>query len=250
MELNWTTFVLEIVNFLVLVWILKRFFYRPIQQVIARRRSAIEKALADARAMRTEAESVEERYTHRLGDWEKEREAARQALHGEIEAERAKLKEVLAAELEQQREKARVLDDRRLGELRKQAEADAMLQAGRFLGRMLEGLAGPELEARIVAMVQQQLPALTEDQVRELEQAWSSNREAIVVQSAFALAAETKQALQQDFAELLGSTDMAWQFQVNPDLVAGLHISFGAWTLAANLRDEMRFFTDGDRGQA
>ncbi len=39
MELNWSTLLLEIVNFLVLVWILKRFLYRPVLQVIEERRS-------------------------------------------------------------------------------------------------------------------------------------------------------------------------------------------------------------------
>ncbi|HXH64156.1 MAG TPA: F0F1 ATP synthase subunit delta, partial [Mariprofundaceae bacterium] len=208
---------------------------------------AIEKELADAKAMRSEAESVGEQYKHRLSDWEKEREAARQTLHGEIEAERARLKEALAAELEQQRKKARVLDERRLAELRKQAETDAVVRAGRFLGRMLDGLTGPELEARIIAMVHQQLRALPEERVRELDQAWSANREAIVVQSAFALDKKTEQGLQQDFAKLLGPTDAAWQFRVTPELVAGLHISIGAWILAANLRDEMRFFMDAGR---
>lgn len=249
MELNWTTFVLEIINFLVLVWILKRFFYKPIQAVIARRRSAIEKELADAKAMRSEAESLEERYKHRLADWEKEREAARQTLHGEIEEERARLKEVLATELEQQREKAQVLEQRRLGELGKQAASDALNQAGRFLGRMLEGLTGPELEARIIAMVHRQLGELPEERVRELKQVWSANREAVTVQSAYALDAETERTLKQDFVGLLGPTDTPWQFEANPELVAGLHISIGAWTLAANLRDEMRFFTENDREQ-
>lgn len=248
MELNWTTFVLEIVNFLVLVWILTRFFYRPIQAVIARRRSAIEKELADAEAKLTEAEQVEARYKHRLGDWEKEREAARQALHQELEAERARLKAALATEMEQQREKADVLEQRRLGELRKQAENDAVLQAGRFLGRMLEDLAGPELQARIVAMVQQQLPALPKEQVRDLKQAWTANHDTVVVQSAFALDGTAEQSLQQGFSDLLGPTDMPWRFEVNPALIAGLHISIGSWTLAANLRDEMRFFTEAARG--
>ena len=37
MQLDWTTFILEIVNFLVLLWILKRFFFRPVREAIARR---------------------------------------------------------------------------------------------------------------------------------------------------------------------------------------------------------------------
>ena len=51
MELNWSTFVLEILNFLVLVWILKRFLYKPVLAVIARRREGIEKSLAEARSL-------------------------------------------------------------------------------------------------------------------------------------------------------------------------------------------------------
>ncbi len=48
MELNWTTFALEIVNFLILVWILKRFLYKPVLEAIARRKTAIDKTLSDA----------------------------------------------------------------------------------------------------------------------------------------------------------------------------------------------------------
>jgi len=48
LELSWSTFLLEIINFLVLVWILKHFLYKPVLDVIARRRSGIEKTLADA----------------------------------------------------------------------------------------------------------------------------------------------------------------------------------------------------------
>ena len=41
MELNWTTFALEIVNFLALLWILKRFLYRPVLATLAERRAGI-----------------------------------------------------------------------------------------------------------------------------------------------------------------------------------------------------------------
>ena len=55
MEFDWTTFILEIINFLILVWILKRFLYRPVLGVVARRRAGIEKTLADARRIEAEA---------------------------------------------------------------------------------------------------------------------------------------------------------------------------------------------------
>lgn len=38
MELSWTTFSLELINFLILIWILKRFLYAPIQKTILERK--------------------------------------------------------------------------------------------------------------------------------------------------------------------------------------------------------------------
>jgi F-type H+-transporting ATPase subunit b len=51
-ELDWMTFVLEVINFLVLIWILNRLLYRPLMNVIAQRKAAIQKTLADAEEVR------------------------------------------------------------------------------------------------------------------------------------------------------------------------------------------------------
>ena len=42
-ELSWSTFILEVINFIVLVFILKHFFYKPVLTAIARRRESIDK---------------------------------------------------------------------------------------------------------------------------------------------------------------------------------------------------------------
>lgn len=68
MELNWSTFILEIINFLILIWILKRFFYKPVLEVIARRRAGIEKTLEDAQALHNEAKALQKQYESRLAD--------------------------------------------------------------------------------------------------------------------------------------------------------------------------------------
>ena len=74
MELNWSTFLLEIINFLVLVWILKHFLYKPILDVIARRRAGIEDRLAKAQQLHDEANTLKTEYENRLVDWEHERQ--------------------------------------------------------------------------------------------------------------------------------------------------------------------------------
>ncbi len=58
MELDWSTFLLQIINFLVLVWILNRFLYQPVMKVIAERKAAVEKTLADSERARAEARAL------------------------------------------------------------------------------------------------------------------------------------------------------------------------------------------------
>ena len=88
MELNWSTFILEIINFVILVWLLKHFFYKPVMNIIEKRKQNIEDTLAKAETVRTDAESLKSQYENRLEDWEKEKAAARLELHKDIEKER------------------------------------------------------------------------------------------------------------------------------------------------------------------
>ena len=69
MELNWSTFILEMINFLVLIWILKRFFYRPVLSALEKRRNQIEQDLNEATLRHTQASELEQKYKERLEDW-------------------------------------------------------------------------------------------------------------------------------------------------------------------------------------
>ncbi len=55
MNFDWWTLALQTVNVLVLIWILARFFFRPVADVVAKRQAEAEKLLSDAEAARKEA---------------------------------------------------------------------------------------------------------------------------------------------------------------------------------------------------
>ncbi len=90
MQLDWLTFVLEIINFLILIWILQHFLYKPVLQTIARRKAVIEKKLADANTRQADAEALERKYRERLSEWEREKEKLRVQAIQEIEVDRAR----------------------------------------------------------------------------------------------------------------------------------------------------------------
>jgi len=239
LELNWSTFVLEIINFLVLVWILKRFFYRPVLDVIARRRAEIEKTLADARALQTDAEALQTQYRQRLADWEQERQQAREQLASEIEAERAQRLATLQSQLEREREKGRVADARRQADAIHRVEETALLQAAGFASRLLGPLAGPDLEQRLLELVLQQLSRLPEERIAALRNSCKGAVETAVVTSAWPLSEQQRQQLRQALTATMGSS-LPLRFQQDSELLAGVRITIGAWVLGANLEDELK----------
>ncbi|MEA3244390.1 MAG: F0F1 ATP synthase subunit delta [Pseudomonadota bacterium] len=243
MELNWSTFVLEIINFLVLVWILKHFFYRPVLDVIVRRRSGIKKSLADAKALHDDAETLQAQYRDRLADWEQERQQARQQLAQEIEAERTQGLTALQLELEQESEKARVAEARRQADARHKIEETALIQASRFASRLLGQAATPELQAKLLELIVDQLPKLPAERITALRNSWGQAPEAIVVASAYPLSEHQRQTLQQVIEETTGS-DLPLRFEQDTELLAGVRITIGAWVLGANLQDELKGFAE------
>jgi len=117
MQFDWSTFVLEAINFLILLWILKHFLYKPVMAVIRRRKEAVDQAIDEADATRQHAEELKTQYENRLGDWEKEKESARTALRDEMAAERNRQLETLQHSLAQEQEKARAVEERRQEEI-------------------------------------------------------------------------------------------------------------------------------------
>jgi F-type H+-transporting ATPase subunit b len=248
-QLDWSTIVLEIVNFLVLVWILKRFLYRPVLDVISRRKAAIEESIAGADAKRAEAQTLKAQYENRLADWERERAAARETLAHDLDEERrrrmAELEKALAAE----RDKARVADERRLAEFQRRAEEQAVAQGARFAGRLLEHLSGPELDARLVALALEGLAALPQARRAELRAGASEAGRAVEVQSARALDADARKAIEAGVQGLIG-TAPAIAYREDPALVAGVRILLGPWVLRASIQDELQGLAELSHGPA
>jgi F-type H+-transporting ATPase subunit b len=246
-EFSWTTFILEVINFLVLLWILKRFLYKPVLEAIARRRGAIEKTLADANAVQSDALALKRQYEGRLEDWEREKEKARTQLRDEIKVERGRLMAELKIALEQEREKNRVLEQRRIDELTREIEEEALGQGRRFLARLLSRLASPELESGIIEMVVEDLPRLPEEKKQAMRAAHLAAGSRLKLSSAFPVRAEQRDALIRVTEDLIGQP-MRWEWIQDPNLIAGVRLGIGPWVLRANLQDELEDFSEAGHG--
>ena len=244
MEFDWSTLVLEVINFLILVWLLKRFLYQPVLNMIEKRRQKIEAELAQATKGQEEAEVLKKQYEDRLTDWDREKRGNLDELAQQIEQERSKRMQLLDEELAQQRLKNRARDEQQQAQWRNQAEAEALQLGGAFTAQLLKALAGPELDQRLQQLFVDQLAVLSESALHQLREGWQEGSVRVEVVSALPLDTAGQQVIRQALEQKLGHSDGEWRFTCDDKLIAGLRVSIGGWMLHANLQDELHFFTD------
>ena len=241
MAIDWTTFILEIINFLVLVWILQHFLYRPVLETLARRRAGIERTLAEAREAETRAGALRAQFENRLADWEQEKAALRVRFEQELTAERSRQMQALADALVQERERRAAQDTHRREALRLELESQALEQARRFATTLLARLASPELEARLIEAGMEDFAALPTDSLNGLATAARTPGAPVRVASAFPLTEAQQKRIGAALAARLGaSPDL--DFRVDPTLGAGLRLALGPWQMHFSLADELAQF--------
>ena len=183
------------------------------------------------------------RYQTRLDEWEAEKRQAREALQAELRAERERLTQALMRNLEDEQRKAEVLAAREQRERERQLQREALNEAGRYVGRLLQRVAGPEVEQRLIDILLEELPALPPGRIAALKTAIEETDQPLHIRSAWPLEEKRRKALQDAFEKILGRKVQA-DFAQDPDLLAGLRITVGPWVLQANLADELQAFTE------
>jgi F-type H+-transporting ATPase subunit b len=239
-ELDWTSFTLEIINFLILIWILKKLLISPLRRVMSERRSIMENEAQKIRKMKAEAEIMRMDLEKRLQQWNQEKQQLHEKFRQELEAEKAgKLREYenyLANEKLRQELEAKHLAERIYPDLEKQA-----VQRGlQFLSKLLTQLASPELEGSIIRLI---LEDLRSHPPAEIETIKLSDIDRIQVRSAFQLTESQQQELAEGLAQILGGrTPM--DYQVHKELIAGLELVMDSMSIKGNLRDELVLFAE------
>ncbi|WP_262965194.1 F0F1 ATP synthase subunit delta [Methylobacter psychrophilus] len=243
MEFNLSTFILEIINFLILIWILQRLFYKPLLEVIARRKQFIDQALADAKTLQQQAEEQRSLYENRQKLWEQEKQGAFTALHQQIDIERKAQLVQLNNDLEQERQKNKVTLQRQQEEIQRQTEKQALQNGARFAGILLKKSASPELEARLFALLLDNLKTLPAACVLCLQLLGTKKSVPIKITSAYPLTAELRLPLEQKLGLLINSP-INVQYHQDAELIAGVRMDIGAWVLNANLQHELIGFAE------
>lgn len=249
MQFDWTTFLLEVLNFLVLLWLLKRFLYRPVLEVLDARQARVRDERLRATQMLAEAQALQQQYDDRLAEWGREKQHARQQLEQELAQARAAGLEALRQSLADERQKVQARADSALAAREAALARAASDDAYRAAAAMLRRLASPALTEAIAALFREDLAALPEEERDVLRKAAAAlvATSAVEIASAHPLPQQERAALAAALSQVAGRS-LHIAFVEQPELLAGVRAVVGECQLHANLADELAFFRHGHAG--
>jgi F-type H+-transporting ATPase subunit b len=234
MKIDWLTFAAQTVNFLVLVWLLRRFLYRPVTRAMARREARIAERLQDAERRRQEAEAEAARYREMERDLDARRDALLDEARRAAEEERRGLERAAREDVEaRHRTWLEELDTRHetfLHELRGAATERFWALARRALG----DLGDAQLEEHIALAFARQVEALDEDTTRRLAEECARTDTPLVLRSRFPLSAAARRQVTRALHDRLG-LEARIDHQVSEDLGCGVELVAGGRVLRWNL---------------
>ncbi len=91
MLIDWFTVGAQALNFLILVWLMKRFLYKPILHAIDEREKRIAAELANADTKKAEAQKEHDDFQHKNAEFDQQRAALMSKATAEAQAERQRL---------------------------------------------------------------------------------------------------------------------------------------------------------------
>lgn len=236
MLIDWFTVVAQVTNFLILVWLLKRFLYHPILDAIDAREQRIAKELADADAKKLEAEKERGEFRHKNEEFKQQRAALLSQAAVEANNERQRLIEEahkVADALGAKRQEALMNEAQKLKQ-----DISRMIQQEVFAitRKALTDLASTSLEARMSEVFTKRLREMDDQAKAKLAEALKSTSEPALVRSAFDLPAEQCAEIQKALNETFAA-EIRIRFETTPDIVSGIELTTNGQKLAWSIAD-------------
>jgi F-type H+-transporting ATPase subunit b len=238
MLIDWFTVGAQVLNFLILVWLLKRFLYKPIINAVDTREARIKKERADADAIKTAAETERDDFQKKTEAFEQKHATLLQKAKAEVAAERKRLMAEAqddADALTAKRAKSLQTEARALDKSISDRARDEVFAIAR---KTLKDLADVSLEDRMCDAFVDRIKAFSDQPDAVLSKAIQASSDPIPLRSAFDLSKVQHAAIQSALHKTF-STDAKLTFDTNPELIGGIELTVGGQKLAWSISDYM-----------
>lgn len=236
MLFDWFTVGAQTLNFLILVWLMKRFLYKPIIDAIDAREKHIASALQDAALKQAAAEKERDQFNQKNADFDQQRDALLSTAKDEIKTERQRLLGDARQAANDSRAKQQDALTSELDSLQHNIAHRSREEVFAIAQKVLTDLAGVTLEERMSEVFTRRLRELGDADKAGLAKSLGASSNTVRVRSAFALSSAQQTAMQEALHAAFAA-DIPIQFDTDPDVIGGIELTANGWKIAWNIAD-------------
>jgi F-type H+-transporting ATPase subunit b len=244
MLIDWFTVGAQAVNFLILVWLMKRFLYKPILHAIDEREKRVATELANADAKKSEAQKEHDEFQHKNTEFDLQRAAlmSKATTGAQVEGQRLLDEARKAAVALSSKEQETLRDEEQ--HLHQAIISRTQQEVFAIARKALADLATTSLEERLGEVFTRRLREMNGAEKKGLAEALQTASTPAVVRSAFDLPAEQRAAVQNALNETF-SAEVRVQFETAPDLIGGIELTTNGQKVAWSIADYLASMEKG-----
>jgi F-type H+-transporting ATPase subunit b len=233
MEINWFTFTAQIVNFLILIWLLKRFLYTPLQNVMKNREDEVLSRLEEARQKLVQAEEMSNEYQEKMDQLEEQKEEWLEEAKKETESFRKELLQTARNEVDAIHAKWLKAVESEKRSLIEALERQSVQKILSIVEKIVIDLSDAELEQQTIKRFLEKVKAKDEEGKTQLEKIRSEKEIEIV--SSFPLEKADRQKIDTVIQGVF-SDQTIHNYTTDPDLGFGIELQSNGWKLGWNMK--------------
>ncbi|MET4081953.1 F-type H+-transporting ATPase subunit b [Pedobacter sp. UYP30] len=231
MQINWFTVIAQIINFLVLVWLMKKYLYKPILQAVDEREKKIAAELTDAKTKKNEAKKEQDEFQKKNDTFDSHKKKMMDQATSDTEKERQKLLDQAhkeAADLKLKLEKAsKDLQENLNDQLAQQTQQTVFSITKKALAEM----ASTTLEEQTVQVFVKKIKAINDKDKKQFLKDFHSSSSPISVKSAFDLSDKDQKSIKSAIGSILGD-EGKYNFETDSKMISGIELATNSYKLS------------------
>jgi F-type H+-transporting ATPase subunit b len=236
MKINWFTVIAQIINFLILVWLLRRFLYKPILKAVDERENKIASQLKDAKADKADAKKEKDEFEEKNEDFDKKKKELMDKAITETKEERQKLLEEARDDAKKLSTKLEEASKVELENLNHEIAQKIQQEVFAIARKTLADLASVSLEDQSVSTFIKQLNELKAEEKKKFIEAFASDSKPVLIRSTFDLPHKQQTEIKDAVKDILGAKTH-FQFSTVPELISGIELTANGYKLAWSISD-------------
>lgn len=242
MSIDWSTVIFQMLNFFILVFILKKHLFKPVVNAMDEREKSIQEKLNVSEKAKEEAEKELKKYERMLEDLKKKETDIMRNAHKVAEVEKQSLHKELLAEIKGKR-----------AQFESQIKAERkMLQntVRKLVGKVLVGesknafkeLADVNLEEKVAVKFAEKISDLKSAEKKQFIKSYEDNGKEIKVYSSFDINKDIEKQIAKSLESLMGAKPAKLSFKEDSSIICGVEARLGTFVVSFGFNDYVTKF--------